>query len=99
VAPTERTVCVWQVSDCAIIQAGLGSRVLSDNVLAVRQTPPERSCPFDLFLWVPAALRPTGDHLPCAGDVAVDAGSGGGDTRTQFHLYSTSLSRSLLTSF
>eukprot|EP00966_Prymnesium_polylepis_P212958 4932050-Prymnesium_polylepis.1 len=46
------------------------------NTLAVRQSPPAKACPFDLYVWVPDTLRPiTGTGAPGDGSVCVDRGS------------------------
>ena len=42
--------------------------------MSVRQQPPARSCPFDIYVWVPDSMRPTGD-VPCNGKVGLDVGS------------------------
>eukprot|EP00966_Prymnesium_polylepis_P038874 902518-Prymnesium_polylepis.1 len=49
-------------------------QVFKGRVLSLRQQPPADSCPFDVYVWVPDSLRPTGD-VPCNGQVGVDVGS------------------------
>eukprot|EP00966_Prymnesium_polylepis_P208062 4819556-Prymnesium_polylepis.1 len=58
---------------CALLLSS-ANQVFNGNVVSLRQQPPAQSCPFDVFVWVPDSLRPTGD-VPCNGQVGVDVGS------------------------
>jgi len=49
--------------------------ILEGNVVAIRQFPPERACPFDLFIWIPAAQAASAENARCAGKLGVDVGS------------------------
>eukprot|EP00966_Prymnesium_polylepis_P096267 2230661-Prymnesium_polylepis.1 len=59
------------------------------NVLAIRQNPPAKACPFDLYVWVPIELRPLpGSGAPGDGSICVDYGSNvmdGGEGAVQYN--------------
>ena len=58
---------------CAILVSS-ATQVFRGRVLSLRQHPPVDACPFDVFVWVPTSLKPTG-NVPCNGEVGVDVGS------------------------
>jgi len=65
-------------SECAYIEKS--SRHLFDgNVVAMRQSPPEEACPFDLFIWTPLNRIGHGTNdgpiVRCDGGLGVDVGS------------------------
>ena len=61
--------------DCATIEA-VGSKGVLADTISVQQRPPSVACPFDLFVWVPAALSSvTATSEVCGGALAVDAAS------------------------
>ena len=63
--------------DCAYIEKS-GRNLIEGGTLAIRQIPPERACPFDLYIWTPARM---GVDLVGNGTVGGATGSGatGGD--------------------
>ena len=74
---------------CAFIEKA-GRNVLEGGTLGLRQSPPELSCPFDLFVWLPTnpssrvatpQTNHAGDHR-CAGRLGVDVGSTAMDGQT-----------------
>jgi len=67
---------------CASIGT-IGVAPLAADTISVQQDPPEEACPFDLFVWVPEALRDYYDVGPaCDGVFGVATGSSINDGRT-----------------
>ena len=67
-------------SGCAIIKT---ISHLAADTISVRQDPPAAGCPFDLFVWVPEALRDSYDvGRECDGAFGVATGSSINDGRT-----------------
>ena len=65
-------------SGCAVVESVPGSAVMADGTIGVQQQPPTDACPFDLYVWVPAALRQAAsadDDGECDGALGVAAGS------------------------
>ena len=68
--------------DCATIET-VGSKGVLADTISVHQRPPSAACPFDLFVWVPAALSAvTATSEVCGGAFAVDAASSINDGRS-----------------
>ena len=73
---------------CASIGT-IGVAPLAADTISVQQDPPEEACPFDLFVWVPEALRDDYDVGPaCDGVFGVATGSSINDGRTGVVLWS-----------
>ena len=73
---------------CASIGT-IGVAPLAADTISVQQDPPEEACPFDLFVWVPQALRDDYDvGRECDGVFGVATGSSINDGRTGVVLWS-----------
>ena len=73
---------------CASIGT-IGVAPLAADTISVQQDPPEEACPFDLFVWVPEALRDDHDvGRECDGVFGVATGSSINDGRTGVVLWS-----------
>lgn len=60
---------------CALLEKS-SRNALEGNVLAIRQTPPERACPFDIYVWTPSNIGLLDQsNVRCAGQLGVDVGS------------------------
>eukprot|EP00908_Phaeocystis_cordata_P016990 Transcript_28307.p1 GENE.Transcript_28307~~Transcript_28307.p1 ORF type:complete len:261 (+),score=20.14 Transcript_28307:28-810(+) len=68
--------------ECASIEA-IGSTGVLEDTIEVQQRPPAQACPFDLYVWVPAALAAAGPATDeCGGAVGVGPGSSIKDGRS-----------------